>query len=91
MDLARIELASSQCPDNFDGPVDLRRIELLSPQCECGALPLDHRPIKVIEDPRFINPDRLRRSWIEIGTNATYYHYTTGPKYAEYITAAPLV
>ena len=51
---ARFFSKSAQCPDNFGGPVDLRRIELLSPQCECGALPLDHRPTKIIEDPRFI-------------------------------------
>lgn len=25
--------------------MDLTRIELVSPQCECGVLPLDHRPL----------------------------------------------
>ena len=54
VDLARIELASLQCPDNFGGPVDLARIELASLQCECSVLPLDHRPTKIIADPRFI-------------------------------------
>ena len=41
--------------DNFGWTVDPRRIELLSPQCECGALPLDHGPTKIIADPRFIS------------------------------------
>ena len=43
MDSTRIELVSPQLAP-LDIAMDLARIELAFPQCECGVVPLDHRP-----------------------------------------------
>ncbi len=53
--------ASATCPPTI--LVDLARIELASPQCECGVLPLDHRPDKQAYGGRVKMPRNTTLLW----------------------------
>ena len=63
-------MAQNSCLSNVPTAlVDLGRIELPPPQCECGVIPLDHRPTRIVEKtnnyqltwcPRVESNDHLR-------------------------------